>query len=185
MRQWIALFEGAVPPVLWHGSDQRIEGPYRPLTHFGTELAASQRAMTVLNDWKRAPEPTHYDIDGPVYPERIKWMHPVRLDIKNPLRIRDGVALEHTPLKLADMLYYDLRVISDYERGMIFKAGEFGLNRNNVKAASAEIVRLLSAKGYDGFVYRNLHEDPGSESFVNFYPEQVSPAGEPIGEAID
>ena len=180
MRGWIDLFEGVLPSVLWHGSDTRIEGPYRALTHFGTQAAADQRADTVLRDWKRMPDPTHYDADGPVYADRFKWLHPVHLNLQNPLRIHDGVALEHSPIALADMLFYDLRVIYDHERSLIFRAGKFGQNLSDNRAAAAEIVRLLSAKGYDGFVYRNLHEDPGSESFVNFYPEQVTPAGEPL-----
>lgn len=179
MRKWINLVEAATPPVLFHGSNHRVEMPYRALTHFGTELAANQRALSIASrdrKWTKETGWTHGDA--------VIWMHPVHVSIANPLRINDGVNLQHHPIKLADMLFYDLKVIRSEDRSAIFNAGKFS-TLNDLPAATAEIIRILAEKGYDGFVYRNIHEDPGSTSWVNFYSEQVTSAGEPWSDKVD
>jgi hypothetical protein len=33
---------------------------------------------------------------------------------------------------------------------------------------------LLKQRGYDGAIYKNLHEDPGSVSYVPWYREQIT-----------
>lgn len=175
MRGWINLIEAMTlneqskrelteakratssPSLLYHGSDVRIVGPYRPLTHFGTEEAARARALAVArrND-------TH------------AWIHPVRVMIHRALRIRDGKNLLHTPMRLTDLLHYTIKAISAEERGEIFDA-----LRGGDDAGSAAIIRIVSSKGYDGFVYKNEYEDAGNDSWVIFYTEQAVSAGEP------
>lgn len=172
MRKWISLCEDmAAPPLLYHGSNERIVTAYRPLTHFGTELAANQRAVSIAA--RRA--------NGG---NAVTWMHPVRVNITNALEIYDDHGLLHSPIKLTDMLFYDYGIMSSDERAAIFKAGNFGDNESN-DAAIALIVEMCARHGYDGFVYRNVHEDAGSLSWVNFYSEQVTSAGEPWETQVD
>lgn len=173
MRQWINLVEDmAAPSLLYHGSNQRIVTAYLPLTHFGTELAANQRAVSIATS-RRAKTG-----------EAVTWIHPVHVAIRNALEIHDDHGLEHSPIKLTDMLFYDYSIISSDERAQIFKAGGFGDNQSNNDAV-ALIVEFCARHGYDGFVYRNVHEDAGSLSWVNFYSEQVTPAGEPWETQVD
>lgn len=157
-KLWSKVVENArAGKVVYHASPNRIAA-FHPLSHFGTERAAHERAMAIA---RRG--------NGAVY------IHAVELSVRNPLTILDDEALFHTPMKLADMLHYDIRgkgKMTADERGRVFDA----LKRGN-EAGAREIVSIMEAKGYDGFVYRNYHEDAGSQSWVNFRPEQVRVVG--------
>lgn len=127
----------------FHGSPVVISTPFKPLTHFGTRKAAVERLQGVAKD---------YSSEG--YGRKSGWIHTVELEVNNPLKIRDGYYLSHTPLKLADMLYYELRVITAIERSEIIKNREPAL------------IMALSRRGYDSMVYINLHEDIHSISHI-------------------
>lgn len=135
---------------LYHGSPNKIMTPFNALSHFGTRKAAVERLQSLSKD---------YSSDG--YGRNCGWVHSVELDIRNPLKIRDGFYMSHTPLKLADMLYYELSVITAFERAEIIK--------NRVPA----LIMALTRRGYDSMVYINLHEDIHSLSYVILRPEQA------------
>jgi hypothetical protein len=109
------------------------------------------------------------------------WLHPVALNIHNPIRIRDGKFIKHGPVKLADMLYYTLKVITDEERTSILKAS-IGSEEHTVGVAT--LVSVLEAHGYDGLIYRNHHEDSGKDSWIILRPEQAQIIGEPISFTV-
>src|SRR6478752_580684 len=142
----------AQPPAeLYHGTSQPIVGTtFRPLTHFGSLKAALRRSRM---------------IHGPCY------IYKVSMTANNPLRIRDGKNWQHSPVKLADILYYTIKAIDVTEREYIFGGGDSQM--------AARIVEVMSKTGYDSFVYKNTQEDPGHTSWVNLTSGEVSLIGEP------
>jgi len=150
----VSYTDGTPMPVYHASSSAEEFTQFKPLTHFGTAKAANDR----IRDGK-ALTSDHYADHANAH--RI---YPVYLRIKNPLIINDGQYLNHTWTTIADMLCYDLKPkklrISAEERASIFTA----------KDHEGELIRILQSKGYDGLVYQNIHEDPGSLSWVVFDP---------------
>jgi hypothetical protein len=141
----------------FHSSPALDIQSFAPLSHFGSEQAATDRTRSALRQGIAT------------------WLYEVELEIKNPLRIPDfkkNVARSavHTPLRIADLLYYDMRppVLTDQERTEITKV------HDNEAESASRLIRILEAKGYDGMVYTNRWEDPGSLSWIIFHPEQVA-----------
>lgn len=134
-----------------------VEGieAFEPLSHFGSRAAAERRAEKYLREGAKV---RLYEVD---------------LDIQNPLKIPDlprsaKVTGLHTAFRIAEQLYYDVKpsVLTDAERSAVIKAGQSGTDKEC-------LVAILESKGYDGLVYKNKWEDPGSQSWIIFHPEQV------------
>ena len=155
MRDFIDLVEAAslLPPTeLYHGTSAPIQGDsFKPLTHFGSVKAALRRSRLVY---------------GPCY------IYKVHLSASSPLRIRDGNNWNHSPMKLADILFYTVKAITDDERYQLFQY-------HDEEIMKAKIIEIVSAKGYDSFVYKNVHEDAGHDSWMNFHEHQVTILDEP------
>lgn len=110
--------------------------------HFGTLQAATDRMLDLERD---------YDI------------FPYKININNPLRLRDIGAWADFK-DVADELL-KLGVISENE---YFKAEEFARTQG-LSGDEHKILRnILKNKGYDGIVYRNDSEDKGNDSFIVF-----------------
>ena len=95
---------------------------------------------------------------------------PVVVAICSTLRITDlkGVIKVHTPIMLADLLHYDMpkQILTSAERDEVIGAGDGGYET---------IAKLLNNKGYDGLVYKNNHEDRGSDSWITLADGQAVP----------
>lgn len=157
------------PLLCYHGShhwNADIQ-QFRPLTHFGTLRAANSR----INHQYRQ----HYD----------SAMYPVYLAIKHPLQLVDKRGVQHDVYRLSDYLAfgtfgdfggsaekrnarYGTITLDDYE--MIRQTEQRDHN-----AGIPLLIKYATAKGIDGFVYRNAVEDRGSTSWVIFRPDQVWP----------
>jgi hypothetical protein len=112
-------------------------------SHFGTSQAAKDRAKRFVSEGQIRG-------GGRTYP--------VYLSIKNPLRVSDSAASDEAAL------------LNELIRGQ--KLGRFleidiDVARNEGAYTAAE------RAGYDGLVYKNQVEDPGSDSYVIFNPNQV------------
>ena len=144
-----------IPEVVYHGSlDNILIQDFRPLTHFGTLKSALQRAGE-LSARKSIQATSFLDI----------VIYPVSINLKNPVRIKDGKNLLHSAIKIADMLYYTQKKITTHERDSIISASETLRN--------ATLIAILKNKGYDGMVYRNCHEDIGKDSYIIFDSSQI------------
>lgn len=163
VNDWVERFLSASPaPSIgmekvhaFHASPVEGIEAFEPLSHFGSRAAAERRAEKHLRDGAKI---TLYAVD---------------LDIRNPLRIPDLPASHkrtglHSAFRIAEQLYYEVKpgVLTDAERTAVIKACESGSERDC-------LISILESKGYDGLVYANGWEDPGSLSWVIFRPEQV------------
>lgn len=173
MRNCIDLVEGlnigiAAPKLLFHGSDRLLAHPFRPFTHFGTYRAALERVTSKV--WKANH---HWDEVRNEYVTNTGaqlYVYPVVVAICSTLRITDlkGVIKVHTPIMLADLLHYDMpkQILTSAERDEVIGAGDGGYET---------IAKLLNNKGYDGLVYKNNHEDRGSDSWITLADGQAVP----------
>jgi len=146
-----------IPDRLFHASrfDGRI-AVFAPLSHFGTKEAALHRARAgVFEGADRA------------------LLYEVSLAIRRPLPMLDLRQTVHSWLKLADALHYGRpKILSAEDRIAILDASAPA--GSNGEAATATLCRLLMEKGYDSIAYRNVHEDPGSLSFIILDPAQAT-----------
>lgn len=148
-REFVTKQAATGPITAYHGTFQpRIER-FAPLSHFGTLAAAEERLR-----FKGKKE-------GISQPGRI---YQVTLDIKRPFRVRDFAGI-HSPTHFA----FDLR-----QAGLIDQEEMLAITRlaGDTRQGQALIDKLREL-GFDGMIYRNKYEDPGSESYVITDPSQV------------
>lgn len=166
------------------------------MVHFGTKQAASDRAgghdgigYDIEEDdgefWVYADAgPNDGEGVGPfkteseakkyikTQPKRIAPIA-VYLNIKNPLRVPDfGV----WTLDGVRTYLYNENVINKRDADKVWKAWQ-----NSSKDGYEALRLVLEKKGYDGFVYENEQEDPGSDSYVVLSPTQIKSATENTG----
>ena len=191
-RNWFGnsavVDESGKPMVVYHATDVESDFDiFRPMSHFGTEEAAGDRLNAKLpltssgtmigerlgipynqvTKWWAGLEPEERDRlhEEQFEINREAWkdarIYPVFLSIKNPLRIIDN-GYDHTTEEYA-VAARDAGAISEqYLDSFIAR-----------KAPLANLVSVLKAKGYDGFVYTNNAEDTGSDSWVAFDESQI------------
>lgn len=141
---------GDTPPVdAFHGTSADIDkfgsgesiGP-----HFGTAEQADKFAK---------------EIGGRIYP--------VKLALKNPLRLPDGM-WENPSGMLLRLL--DKGIISEKELDTVQYRGRAN-TPNELKEDLKKVADLIRSKGYDSIVYDNIHEGTG-DSYIALNPrEQV------------
>jgi hypothetical protein len=135
---------------------------FRPFTHFGTLKAAEDRGKGGF-------------ILGESYVSQPVTIYEVTLSINNPLEVPDldtaGRTAHHTPMKLADQLFYKMKVITVGERDAVIRAAK------SEPAGYAELAKVLQGHGYDGLKYTNRFEDPCSASYVIFTGSQAKIIG--------
>ena len=148
-REFVTEQAAAGPITAYHGTFQPSIQNFAPLSHFGTLAAAEERLR-----FKGKKE-------GRNQPGRI---YQVTLDIKRPFRVRDFAGI-HSPTHFA----FDLR-----QAGLIDQEEMLAITRLAGEAGQAQaLIRKLRDLGFDGMIYRNKYEDPGSESYVITDPSQV------------
>jgi hypothetical protein len=147
-----------------HGSTTRIDGAYRPLTHFGTRAAALARA---LHQAHKA------GLDA-------IWLQEVRLDVRHPFTMTD--IGQHSVIRMIDHLHYDHRPRRDRlptsARDRVFAAMPDGCEVETFAAVTRE-------HGFDGYGYVNVHEDPGSTSIIILESDQAAAVGPPVRIGFD
>jgi hypothetical protein len=136
----------------YHLSPNKIDS-FFPFSHFGSLNAARDRGRE------------GFQLKQP-YVSSPLTIYEVELDINNPLTVPDlkvgDSTARHSWLKLADQLYYDLKVIQSSERDDVIRTGQ----SMGDTAGYFELKNILEKYGYDGLVYINKFEDPGSLSYV-------------------
>jgi len=148
-----------IPLVVYHGTSSDTNfSTFQSMSHFGSLKAATE----VTKDM----------VGGEAIGGRI---FPVYLDIKNPARVRDmGQYEHHNPSSLAISLE-KTGAISSKEAKQIIATN--AVDRDGAyEQAQTDLIFLLRSKGYDGLVYKNKVEDPGSTSWVVFDSSQVHSA---------
>ncbi len=176
MRNFIQIVEGAGLLTAYHGTFGELQLPFRPLTHFGTLKAATDRMATVARDAASAVRMLKSPARIPAWrlpsierdatrhgaPPRI---YAVSLHMNNPARIRDA-AVKHSPTQIAFGLR-DSKLITQEE--MLTVTTLVDSEQEQIRT----LVALLHSKGFDGVVYRNRYEDTGSDSYIILDPSQV------------
>ena len=123
--------------------------------HFGNDEAANARIMPKLEN------------QGPSEAQLYSWhIMPVYLSIKNPLRVPD-LGDWHSPRRVAQWLVQEGGIDQAQMDEAVKKSGHQGKMR--------AIIKVLQANGYDGLVYKNLHEG-GGDSWIAFDPRQIKSA---------
>ncbi|MBL4860737.1 MAG: hypothetical protein JKX96_07755 [Acinetobacter sp.] len=146
--------ESGEPIVVYHGTVADFEG-FFPFSHFGTQGAAN-------NILEPALDPLHSDKFSP----RIL---PVYLSIKNPLRISDSAAphsIEDLAIELEDN---DLIGVDDDGNTRL----DYILEEDNESIRAERLLEEMAKTEYDGFVYKNLVEDAGADSYIAASPTQI------------
>jgi len=136
---------------LFHASPAIIR-QFRPLTHFGSRAAALHRGQA----------------------KGARHIYTVAFDPGKQLRIDDLSAENgavHSWLKLADLLHYEAKAITQEDRNAVFAAA--GDDQTRSRRAAGTLARILSQAGWNSVVYRNQFEDVGSDSFLCLSSSQV------------
>jgi len=146
--------ESGAPKVMYHGTNKDF-GAFLPFSHFGTAKAANAI--------------TDYSVDnidtGKFKPRTM----PVYLAIRNPLRIEDS-AIGHTIEDLAIIAEeYDMLRMDEDGNSEI----DFILEPSDMIEQAGRLADVMLREGYDGFVYENLVEDAGQDSYIAVDASQV------------
>jgi hypothetical protein len=142
------------PLVVYHGTNADFNS-FLPFSHFGTAVAANAI--------------TEYSVDNIDTGKYAPRTMPVYLSIKNPLRIEDSAA-GHTIEDLAiiaednDLLRLDEDGTSEID---------FILEPDDINEQAGRLADAMLREGYDGFVYTNLVEDAGNDSYIIVDASQV------------
>ena len=142
------------PMVVFHGTTKDFKS-FRSFSHFGTKGAANEILEPSM-------DPRHSDKFAP-------RMLPVYLSIKNPVRIEDSASphtVEDLTIRLenAGLLSLDDDGASSIDR-ILEPSDEF--------ERAARLTEEMKKIGVDGFVYKNLVEDAGTDSYIIADPSQV------------
>jgi hypothetical protein len=149
------------PLVMYHLSkSEEIFTEFLPFSHFGTVQATEE----IMGD---EYEYLKYKVkDGP-FPQKYRT-YPVYLSIRKPIVLTDIGSEPREQLRLWTEEANEQNALSaraadeiDYE------------SKHDIRYANSLFIKRLKAKGYDGIVYENVEEDPGSLSWVIFDPSQA------------
>jgi len=160
------------PMVVYHGTRAAKEfAGLRGLSHFGTLAAASQ--VVDRDDMLKVLEPPRGDVGGSrVYPVYLRIEHPVWMadtgEQHGPSHLLEGIytyAIEHNDTRLAGAL----KSLND-EWVETYGDAEYAPDEG---PRLRQLIKLLRSLGYDGVVYRNIEEDPGSLSWMPFSKAQI------------
>jgi len=151
------------PEVLYHGTHTgpgKFRRVYGMAGHFGTMEAAQQKIEHDIEDGGRRGKTE---------------IMPVYLRICNPVAMTD-VHFDEYATMAEDLV----------ERGILDEGvlpvpwkdryGPGVRRRADNAAAIRALIDVLERYGYDGIEYENRIEDPGSNSYIPFHPEQVKSA---------
>lgn len=157
MRQWMRVCEMAGDITAYHATFGPIRGgQFEAYTHFGSLKAARER----VRDVGELPDESRGFTSGPQQGRPL--IYHVRLAIRKPLMIEDGWQ------DLEDQIEGLLRL------GHITQEQADYLRSDEAHMQHVDPETLLKQRGYDGAIYKNLHEDPGSLSYVPWYREQIT-----------
>ncbi len=200
--EWIAgtavVGPDGKPARVFHATNADVEGQFHPYTHFGTADAANDRAQ-MLRDFS-------VDVVGRdpgafrLHPVYLAIKRPLRMpdlaDVDSDTGLSMSDAWERF-FNRNDMDQETWDELSDEEREefidsaprprgwegdesvgtSLLDMGVIDMDEFEEKGRRNEgAFELLAEKGYDGIVYENVVEAPGSESWINFRGDQVRSA---------
>lgn len=176
MKNLDELSFGGEPLVVYHGSqiNRTASGQQVPLFeafgrgdvgfHFGTLRAAHSRIQA-------------YEPNEPGYYPGVnegKFIMPVVLNIRSPLVMNEDLGLWSRGAILGYLRRSGIIDLGEYTRAKEILAPEgMRLVSGELYEKQAPMREYLKSLGFDGIIYTNTVEDPGSISFVAFYPNQV------------
>jgi hypothetical protein len=120
--------------------------------HFGTSQQAGARAMGYFGKEEEGAS-----------------IHPVYLNIKKPLRMRD--LYNWGPVAVSNELYLDHIISLDQHRHIL----ALGYGPRKYAEAYSLLRQWLDGAGHDAIVYRNRTEGPG-DSYIVWHTGQIAPA---------
>lgn len=148
------------PLVMYHGTQAMSPGigleadteftEFRRYSHFGDSDTANEFATS--KQLESGDEPIEHG-----------RMYPVYLSIQNPLRITDSGG------------YHDLVTL---KRDIVSALAKTGVPRAKLDTMFkySTVDAMLREHGYDGLVYKNIVEGPGTDSWIIIDPGQVKSA---------
>lgn len=160
-KEFTAAPSPQAPPAeetFYHGGLSGIS-KFKPFTHFGTEGAARERISAKEKENK----------------DKTQELYPVKLEIKNPLRIEDDGGLEG-PIEVSNAAMRAGGITEEQYTHIRDNSKNESMGKKLLKEA-------LVKNGYDGLVYKNAIEDKGTDSYINLFPEQIKRIGAPPSPA--
>jgi hypothetical protein len=150
------------PAILYYHASRHADEitQFLPFTHFGVAQAANDRSQGSV---------FHGAQQVCVYEVRLH-LDPARL-LRIPDLCSEVSSNAHSMISLTDSLRYEHEIISSADRDRVFKAAEPSCL--NEQLGLQELARILTGMGYDGIVYTNEYEAPGSDSVIIIRPEQA------------
>jgi len=143
--------ENGKPLVVYHSTTSVKDfDAFKRLSHFGTR----EQALKRIDDIRE-------DIDPNVAPERV---FPVYISMKNPIRIDDSGKQHEVEDYVTEL--ENLGILTKFEADDI-------LQQEREPIRKATLIRYAKEAGYDGFVYNNVFESDGGDSYVIFNSSQV------------
>jgi len=164
-----------VPPVVYHSTKADFDEFY-PLSHFGTNDAAHERA---------GGKKSGHELWGNTQKLRASGHHvmPVHLSMKNPIDVGKEWGWQNDWNMLDQVRDHMLKLSDEPGNERYLKAAEQLHDITGdpsrfqhavaLKCRAADVIR---STGHDGIIYTNDVEDPGNRSFVTLHPEQVKSA---------
>jgi hypothetical protein len=156
--------ESGQPKVLYHAtraSFRKFMKRFNLAGHFGTVDAANDRTTGLREDAQVPFE------EGGLRGENIM---PVYLSIQNPVRMKD-VHFDEYGTMIEDLIESGTLEHSDLP--VPFAARYDFKTRKAEQEAITATIEALKQRGYDGIVYENRIEAPGSDSWIPFEPNQI------------
>jgi hypothetical protein len=143
------------PEILYYHASRHADEitAFLPFTHFGIAQAAKDRSQGSV---------FHGAQNIAVYEVKLH-LDPARL-LRIPDLCSEVSSNAHSMISLTDALRYEHDIISSADRDSVFKAAEPSCL--NEQLGLQELARILTSLGYDGIVYTNEYEAPGSDSVI-------------------
>lgn len=159
------MFSNQSGALGYHGTNNPNfdNSEFNPLSHFGSRPQAAEERVGL-------DSPTFKSIlssdSGDLKVLDTRHIRKVDLNIKKPLRIDDYEG-NHSPIDFVRAAA-DKNALTDKEYNALIDIDKI----DSTKTAPA-LIKALKRKGYDGFVYKNIAEDIGQDSYVIFDKSQV------------
>ena len=156
---------------------------YEMGAHFGTPLSAEERM-----NWLYENRPSLFREGN----DKYLRVYDVRLNIKNPIKLSDaglwydsgrlmrvlkeGAAYVENNLPGAEYNYgpyKSMEGFEDYLQRVQYEAIKSRKDSDSYPVLASTVREFLELNGFDSIVYRNEHEDAGSDSYIVFNPENI------------
>lgn len=147
--------------------------------HFGTVKAAHDRVNWHPPEQDESGAPTDPYLDAKIH--EGKYIFPVVLNIRNPIYVARDAGNWTAPNEVRRSLTHTGKFTPEELYDAENAANQIAQTNLDFAASYAQLAykrmepfrTLLMNKGYDGIIYKNDTEDPGSFSFIALYANQI------------